>query len=417
MADASTAVIRPAVVHQHLAGVEGVENLPATGPCVLVPNHSSFADHLVLVAILPALRDRGTYYLTKAEAFGHSLRRKWTEGMGGIPVDRERPGRELLTAVDSVFASGSTLVVYPEGTRGPGWPLLPFKDGAFWFAQRAGVPVIPVGLLGTQDILPKGAVLPRRAKARVVFGPPLEVDASLPRAKRVAAMTEQGREAVAALIENAREPAPGRDREAARQLAARATAALETMLSRTDELPAKERIRQIRALLRLTRLSDPDNPDAQLVQARLLGLRALEAPLPLRPAMMRGVRTRAERVMEQDPEHLMARYLLGRWHLMTPRLLGGRPEEGLAHLRMAAQRGGPDTRYAMAYAEGLLALGSEPEAATVFRGIADTPAADPRTEHRRQRAAAEYAALAANGTTPHMGGERNHEQLTHTVVR
>ncbi|AVH55805.1 lysophospholipid acyltransferase family protein [Streptomyces sp. HG99] len=405
MAGASTAVTRPAVVHRYLAGVEGVRHVPASGPFVLVPNHNSFADHLVLDALLTVFRDAPTFYLTKAESFTHPLRSRWTEGMGGIPVDRDRPGRELLASVDRVFGSGSALVVYPEGTRGPGWPLLPFKDGAFRFADRGGVPVIPVGMWGNQDILPKGAVVPRRAKARVVFGPPLAVDPALPRPRRIAAIAEAAREAVVRLTEAARNPTPDRDREAAQQLAERAEAALETMLSRADQLPAAHRKKQARILLGLARRADPDNLDALVTRARLAGLRAMDAPAPLRPALLRSVRRPAEQALTIDPDHVMARYVLGRWHLMTPRPLGGRTEEGVVHLREAARLGAADTRFPMAYAEALMAGGRDDEAAHVLRGVLDSPAPDLRTADRRRRAAAHYSALAvADGPTSPVRG-------------
>ncbi|MFE7075809.1 1-acyl-sn-glycerol-3-phosphate acyltransferase [Streptomyces sp. NPDC057620] len=410
MAGASNAVTRPAVTHRFLAGVEGVWHLPADQPFVLVANHSSFADHLVLDAVLEALRDTRTSYLTKAEAFVHPVRGRWTHGMGGIPVDRDRPGKELLAAVDGVFAGSGALVVYPEGTRGTGWPLLPFKDGAFRFAVRAGVPVIPVAMWGAQHVLPKGANLPRRAKVRVVFGPALPDDTALSRPQRVKALVEAAREALEPLVETARTaPGPARIRQASLELVRRAETVTETMLSRTDTLPAGRRVRQARLLLTLARRTDPDRfarpddpvaADARVLAARLTGLRALDAPAVLRPAVLRGVRRGAEEVLRKHPDHLMARYLLGRWHLLMPRALGGRREEALEHLRHAARLGAHDTRYPMAYAEALLAVGRDGEAAGQLRDVLAAPAPDVRTAERRRRAEARYQQLAGAGAGP-----------------
>jgi 1-acyl-sn-glycerol-3-phosphate acyltransferase len=407
MAGASTALTRPAVTHRFLAGVEGVRHLPADSPFVLVANHSSFADHLVLDAVLDGLRDTPTSYLTKAEAFVHPVRRRWTEGMGGIPVDRDRPGKELLAAVDAVFADRGALVVYPEGTRGPGRPLLPFKDGAFRFAVRAGVPVIPVAMWGAQHVLPKGEWLPRPARVRVVFGPALPDDTALPRPRRVAALVEAARDALESLVDTAcTAPGPQRARQAAAELVQRAETVVETMLSHTDHLPAQRRMRQARLLLALARVTDPDGftdprtsvgADARVLAARLTGLRALEAPAPLRPAVLRGVRPAAEEVLRTHPDHLMARYLLGRWHLLMPRALGGRRPQALEHLRHAARLGAHDTRYPMAYAEALIAEGRDDEAALYLRGILAAPAPDARTADRRRRAEAHYQQLAGVG--------------------
>lgn len=400
VARASGALVRLDVMHRHLAAVEGVRNVPADGPFVLISNHSSYADHLVVYTVLHALRDTRSFFLTKAESFTHPLRGSWTEAMGGIPVDRDQPGRELLAAVDRVFSAGSALVVYPEGTRGPGWPLLPLKDGAFRFAVRAGVPVIPVGMWGTRDILPKGTVVPRGATARVVFGAPLAADTSLPRPQRIEAVTRQAGEAIAELVVAARNPTVDRDRRAAGELAERAEAVLETMLSRTDPRPASLRMEQARALLDLSHLSHPGDADARVTRARLAGLRALEAPAPLRPALLRGVRRRTEEVLHDHPDHLMGHYLMGRWHLMVPRLLGGRTEQGLAHLRQAARIGADDTRFPMAYAEALMATDRGTEAIPLLRGVLNAPAPDVRTVDRRRRAAAHYSLLAAAGGRP-----------------
>lgn len=380
--------------------------MPTDGPFVLVANHNSFADHLVLYAVLDALRDTRSIFLTKAEAFVHPLRGKWTEAMGGVPVDRDQPGRELLATVDRIFSAGSALVIYPEGTRGPGWPLLPFKDGAFRFAIRAGVPVIPVAMWGNQHILPKGANLPRRATTRVVFGAPLAFDASLPRSRRVAAATLQARDVLTTLIDAARNPTAARDRKAAQDLAERSEAVLETMLSRTDTLPAARRMQQADVLLKMSRLSDPGNADARVARARHTGLRALEAPAPLRPALLRSVRRRTEEVLRHHPDHLMGHYLMGRWHLEIPKLLGGRREQGLDHLREAARIGGDDTRYRMAYAEALIATNRTTEAAPLLRSILDAPAPDVRTADRRRRAEAHYTVLATSGGRSSTPGEQ-----------
>ncbi|WP_405590990.1 lysophospholipid acyltransferase family protein [Streptomyces sp. NBC_01190] len=373
--------------------MEGAQHIPADGPFILVPNHSSFADHFILDAILDALRPSFTYYLTKAESFVHPLRSRWTVAMGGIPVNREQPSRELLAAVDTVFAEGSTLVVYAEGTRGPGWPLLPLKDGAFRFAVRSKIPVIPVGMWGNQHILPKGANLPRRATTRVVFGPPLAVDSTQSRSARVAALTQSAAAALENLVDLARNPTAERDRASAQQLADRAEATIETMLSHTDTQPPALRVHQARTLLSLAARLDPDNADVRVTRARLTGLRAMDASVPLRLALLPRVRSGAARVVEKHPDHLMAHYLLGRWNLMTPRLLGGRTSKAVTHFGHTVRIAPHDTRYPMAHAEALIAAGDTAAAARQLARIVSTPAPDPRTADRRQRAAALYQKL------------------------
>ena len=73
----------------------------------------------------------------------------------------------------AVIAPSALSLLYPEGGRSPDGELREFKPGAAWIARRAGAPVVPVRLIGTHDVLPKGRAFPRRAKVTVRFGSPL----------------------------------------------------------------------------------------------------------------------------------------------------------------------------------------------------------------------------------------------------
>ncbi|MEU3494856.1 lysophospholipid acyltransferase family protein [Kitasatospora cineracea] len=205
--DLTMAVSRP-MVRRRLAGVEGLEHLPLDGAFVLVSNHVSFAHHFVYEALLFAVRGEQAAFLTKAESFT-GLRGAWFDSVGAVPVDRSRPAREVFDTTDRVLGAGRVLVVCPEGTRNPRPPMLDFKDGAFRFADRAGVPVLPAALWGAQDVLPVGSRVPRSGRIRVAFGPPLRPDPALPRAARIRDLTERGR-AAAALDRVIAAPAPDR---------------------------------------------------------------------------------------------------------------------------------------------------------------------------------------------------------------
>ena len=160
--------IRRSVV-KHLSGVEGLEHVPAEGAFILAPNHTSYYDHFLLTVVLQSLRSTPTWYLTKSG----TTSRLWHESWYSIPVDREGPTTATLRSIRSALTAGAALCIYPEGTRGPGGALLPFKDGPFRFGIMSDVPVIPVGIHGSNEVLPKKSMRTRRTKARVVFGPPL----------------------------------------------------------------------------------------------------------------------------------------------------------------------------------------------------------------------------------------------------
>jgi 1-acyl-sn-glycerol-3-phosphate acyltransferase len=129
-------------VSRHLSGVEGLEHVPAHGAFILAPNHTSYYDHFLLTVVLASLRGTPTWYLTKSEAFAKTTSRLWHESWYSIPVDRQGPSTDTLRAIRSALSAGAALCVYPEGTRGPGGPLLPFKDGPFRFGIMGDVPVI-----------------------------------------------------------------------------------------------------------------------------------------------------------------------------------------------------------------------------------------------------------------------------------
>jgi 1-acyl-sn-glycerol-3-phosphate acyltransferase len=153
--------------------VEGREHIPRRGPVVLAANHQSFCDSF----FLPLVRRRVTY-VAKAEYF-ESWHTSWFfRAAGQIPMNRgggDASQRALDTARD-VLNGGSILGIYPEGTRAPDDRLHKGHTGVARLALRCGVPVIPVGLIGTRGVQPPGSRLMRPFHAVTVrFGPPLDV--------------------------------------------------------------------------------------------------------------------------------------------------------------------------------------------------------------------------------------------------
>ncbi|WP_433262837.1 lysophospholipid acyltransferase family protein [Micromonospora vinacea] len=158
--------------------VEGLEHLPRHGGAILAGNHLSVADELFLVTAAP----RHVTFWAKVEYFngrgpGGWLNRRIVAGMGAIPVDRA-DGRAALRALDAavpVLRSGGLVAVYPEGTRSPDGRLYRGRVGMTRLARDAEVPIIPVGVTGTAEVLPVDARLPRRHPITLRFGPPIPV--------------------------------------------------------------------------------------------------------------------------------------------------------------------------------------------------------------------------------------------------
>jgi 1-acyl-sn-glycerol-3-phosphate acyltransferase len=157
-----------------LAGVKfklaGAENLPAK-PHVLVCNHASYLDAIVLAALLPPRYA----FVAKRELCEHWLTRKPLKGLGTQFVERAATARSIedTRALAARLAAGESLVFFPEGTFGPGRELLPLRMGAFVLAAQADVPLVPAVLDGTRQLLPANAMLPRPAAVALRIEPPL----------------------------------------------------------------------------------------------------------------------------------------------------------------------------------------------------------------------------------------------------
>lgn len=167
----ATAIWRPEVV--------GREHVPATGPVILASNHLSFVDSVVI----PLTSPRQVSFLAKSEYFTGTgvkgwISREWFEGVGSIPVNRDdtRAAQASLDLALAHLRAGGAFGIYPEGTRSRDGRLYRGRTGVAWLALEARCPIVPVGLRGTQDIQPVGSRLPRRAKVRVEFGEPIQVE-------------------------------------------------------------------------------------------------------------------------------------------------------------------------------------------------------------------------------------------------
>ena len=158
--------------------VTGLENVPRTGAVILASNHLSFADSLVIPIVAP----RKVHFLAKSDYFRGggvkgTLQKAWFEGMGMLPVDRDDPKAALgsLDTALEVLRRGEAFGLYPEGTRSRDGRLYRGRTGVAHLALTAGVPVVPVGITGTERLQPVGARLPRIVPITVRFGAPIEV--------------------------------------------------------------------------------------------------------------------------------------------------------------------------------------------------------------------------------------------------
>jgi 1-acyl-sn-glycerol-3-phosphate acyltransferase len=152
--------------------VRGRERLAGADPSVLVANHSSYLDGVLIPVILP----EPSAVVAKKELRGSALTRVLLERLGAVFVERFRSSEsaEDAEAIPAVLGEGRSVLVFPEGTclRMPG--LLPFRLGAFQAAARTGVPVIPITIRGTRSVLRPTQWFAHQGRIEVEIGEPIQ---------------------------------------------------------------------------------------------------------------------------------------------------------------------------------------------------------------------------------------------------
>ena len=170
-------VIGPLLTTVFRPWVTGLENIPRSGPAIVVSNHLSLVDSL----FLPMMVDRQMAFLAKSDYFtGKGLKgwliRFFMTSSGQLPIDRSggRASEASLQAGLAVLAEGKVLAIYPEGTRSPDGRLYRGRTGVARMVLEAGVPVIPTVMIDTEKVMPLGSSLPKVHRVGVVIGAPLD---------------------------------------------------------------------------------------------------------------------------------------------------------------------------------------------------------------------------------------------------
>ena len=204
---AMRSVFRGSIKTAHRPTVTGITNVPKTGPVIIASNHRSFADSIYLSALAP----RRVAFMAKAEYFErrnpiNTMVGGFMSAVGAFPVERGSAAAAVkaLEVGEEILRAGGVFGIYPEGTRSRDGKIGSGKTGAAELAIRTGATIVPVGLVGTEDVMPVDARFPQPKTFSITFGkaipaPPRAHPAGPQRRER----TEQIMSAIRALVAEA----------------------------------------------------------------------------------------------------------------------------------------------------------------------------------------------------------------------
>jgi 1-acyl-sn-glycerol-3-phosphate acyltransferase len=181
--------------------VRGQEHVPPSGVYILAPSHRSLLD----IPFAAAVTRRRLRYMAKKELFETGFGHWVFTQLGAVAVDRQGNDRAALKAIEAALQEGEPVVIFPEGTRREGPDLGPLASGTAYVALKAGVPIVPVGIGGSEHPIVWYRWLPWWSRVTVVVGEPIAVAAVDGTVKRsaIAALDDELRARLQACFDKA----------------------------------------------------------------------------------------------------------------------------------------------------------------------------------------------------------------------
>ena len=151
--------------------VYGARNVPQAGGVLLVSNHESHLDPVLIGVQLP----RPISYLAKSELFENPFFGWLIRNLYAFPVRQGAGDVGAMKETINRLKEGHLLNIFPEGSRSPDGNFLPVEAGVALVVRRAGVPVVPCVIEGSYEAMPRGSRIPHRKPIRVMYGPPIDM--------------------------------------------------------------------------------------------------------------------------------------------------------------------------------------------------------------------------------------------------
>jgi 1-acyl-sn-glycerol-3-phosphate acyltransferase len=164
------------VFNLYLKEVKGLENVPKDRNFIVAANHESYLDHPFIICTLVNYLNKKVHFLSKKEHFSNPIKSIWHSYAGAIPLDRQTGGKEALKWAVKALKEGKIIAIHPEGTRTLTGRMLRGKTGIARLVLEAHVPVLPVGIIGAFEVLPKGKYIPSFKRAVLNIGKPMFFD-------------------------------------------------------------------------------------------------------------------------------------------------------------------------------------------------------------------------------------------------
>jgi 1-acyl-sn-glycerol-3-phosphate acyltransferase len=145
-------------------------NLPRTGAVIAAPNHISYLDPEMIGSAIT----RECAFMARHDLWEHKFLAWLLPKLGSFPVNRDKPDRSAIRSAFDALDRGLCLVIFPEGTRSKDGKLQAAEPGLALIVQKSGAPVVPIAVIGSNEMLPVGAKGLTRTKLKLVFGSPIQ---------------------------------------------------------------------------------------------------------------------------------------------------------------------------------------------------------------------------------------------------